>query len=82
MTNLKEKINMEIAKIPEDKISELYNIIHFYRIGIESENKKIKSKLSSAINYFGIWKDLSSEEIGVLEEIESRREKTFKERIM
>jgi len=80
--NIKEKIIKEVEKIPEDKIAELYDVIHFFRIGVESQKKVIKDSKQAILNFFGIWRDISPEEATVLDEIQSRRERTFRERIL
>ena len=81
-TQLRQKISEEIGHIPDDKIEELYDVIHFFRIGVESLRKGAKSSRRSALDFFGIWKDMSAEEKAVLDEIPLRRQKTFRERIL
>lgn len=80
--SIKERIIKEVEKIPEDKIAELYDVIHFFRIGVETQRKIVKDSRETALNFFGIWKDMSYEEATVLDEIQSRREKTFKKRTL
>lgn len=57
-----------------DKVSELYDIIHFFRIGIESQGELIEDKRKAVLKFFGIWKDMSPEERAVLKEISLRRQ--------
>ncbi|MBM4056324.1 MAG: hypothetical protein FJ264_16965 [Planctomycetes bacterium] len=80
--NIKERIIKEVAKIPDDKIVELYDVIHFFRIGVETQRKIAKDSRKTALNFFGIWKDMPYEEAKVLDEIQSRREKTFRKRTL
>ncbi len=82
MGSIKEKIKMEVEKIPEDRIAELYNIIHSFRISIAGKRGETKGSHDTALEFFGIWKDMSPEEMRVLEEIQSRRKRTFRERIL
>ncbi|MBM4137795.1 MAG: hypothetical protein FJ241_13340 [Nitrospira sp.] len=82
MANVKEKIIKEVEKIPEEKIAELYNVVHLFRVGIESKKKTAKDRRSEAVNFFGIWKDMSPKENAVLDEIQSRRERTYRERVV
>jgi hypothetical protein len=82
MASVKEKIIKEVEKIPEDKITELYNVVHLFRTGIESKKKAVKDQRSEAVKFFGIWKDMSSEESAVLDEIQARRKRTYRERIL
>lgn len=74
MADIKEKIIEEVEKIPVDKVSELYDIIHFFRIGIESQDELIEDKRKAILKFFGIWKDMSPEERAVLNEISLRRQ--------
>ncbi len=36
---LQQQIMREIQGIPEDKLAEIYNIIHYYRVGLENETE-------------------------------------------
>jgi hypothetical protein len=82
MASVKEKIIREVEKIPEEKIAELYNVVHLFRKGVESKKKAPKDRRSEAVKYFGIWKDMSPEENAVLDEILARRKRTYRERIL
>jgi propanediol dehydratase small subunit len=33
-----EKIVQELRDIPEDKLAEIYNLIHYFRLGLEKES--------------------------------------------
>jgi hypothetical protein len=78
----KDRIIMEVEKIPKDKFSELYEILHLFRIGAEKKGGATTDRQKAALKFFGIWKDMSSEEIVALDEIQLRRKKTFRERIL
>lgn len=81
MASIKEKLINEVKKIPEDKIAELYNVVHLFRL--EAETKKaVKDRRKEAVKFFGIWKGMSSEESAVLDEIQSRRKRAYRERIL
>ena len=82
MASVKEKIIKEVEKIPEEKIDELYNVVHLFRKGVESKKKAAKDRRIEAVKYFGIWKDMSPEENAVLDEILARRKRTYRERIL
>jgi hypothetical protein len=82
MASIKEKIIKEVEKIPKDKIAELYNVVHLFRVGTESKRKTAKDRHNEAIKFFGIWKKMSSEESAVLDEIQARRKRTYRERIL
>jgi hypothetical protein len=82
MASIKEKIIKEVEKIPKNKIAELYDVIHLFRIEIESLQKAPKDRRIEAVKFFGIWKDMSPEENTVLDEILSRRKRAYRERIL
>jgi hypothetical protein len=57
MKNLiaKNKIIEEISLIPDDKITELYNLIHNFRIGLNpSENN-----INDIMQFAGCWEEMS-----------------------
>mgnify|MGYP001593702661 FL=1 len=82
MAGIKERIIKEVEKLPEDKIAEVYDFIHLFRIGIEGQRKAVKDKRQEALKLFGVWRNLSGKESAVLNEIQSRRQRTFRERIL
>jgi len=82
MASIKEKIIKEVEKIPKDKIAQLYDVIHLFRMKVESPQKPLKDKRIEAVKFFGIWKDMSPEENAVLDEILLRRKRTYRERIL
>jgi hypothetical protein len=82
MASIKEKIIKEVEKIPKNKIAQLYDVIHLFRMEVESPQKALKGKRIEAVKFFGIWKDMSPEENAVLDEILSRRKRTYRERIL
>jgi len=44
MIALKDEITMELEKISQDKFAEIYDVIHFFRLGIENERKVVTRK--------------------------------------
>ena len=82
MADIKEKIIKEVEKIPKDKIAEVYDFVHLFRIGIESQRKIIKDKRQAALKFFGIWKNISDTEKAVLDDIQLRRQRTYRERAL
>jgi len=82
MASTKEKIIEEVEKIPEDKIAEVYDFVHLFRIGIESQRKIAKDKRHEVLRFFGIWKNMSDKEKAVLDDIQARRQRTFRKRVM
>lgn len=67
----KDQIIEEINLIPEDKLIELYNLIHGFRLTLKlSENN-----VNEIMKFAGCWQDLSEEEFtDFSQEIEQRRQ--------
>jgi hypothetical protein len=38
-----KKIIDELNEIPEDKLSQIYEIIHYFRLGINRENEQLRT---------------------------------------
>ncbi|OQY30711.1 MAG: hypothetical protein B6I38_06955 [Anaerolineaceae bacterium 4572_5.1] len=75
-TILKDKVIREINLLPEEKLLEVYNFIHYFRIGAESEKSKIAE--SSLLSYAGSWNDLADDVFDdFLSDVTERREKAF-----
>ncbi len=73
----KDKLINEISLLPEDKLGEVYNFIHYFRLGTEKTNKKENTILS----FSGSWKDMDDEKFdSYLSDISERRNKAFSSR--
>ncbi len=73
----REQIIEELGQIPEPKMAELYDLIHYFRLGLQSEKKKGNPTLSLA----GTWSDMPDEQFRFLQdEIPERRRQAFSER--
>jgi len=77
MASIKEKIIKEVAKIPKNKIAKLYDVIHLFRMEVESVQKAPKDRRIEAVKFFGIWENMSPEENTVLDEIVARRKRIY-----
>ncbi len=76
---LQDKVIAEIQRVPEDKLTELYEVIHFFRLGVETVN----SGSEEIMQFAGCWQDMSDEEFGAfLDEIAERRQRAFSRRRM
>lgn len=75
---LKNKLQEEIDLIPEDKLADLYNFIHYFRLGTEKTQQTNKDKI---LSFAGCWKDMDNQTFqDVFSEIAQRRTKAFSER--
>jgi hypothetical protein len=72
--NLRTKVITEIDLVPQDKLEELYNFIHYFRLGIEVS----KPSLNENMQFAGCWNDMSEEVFANFkEEIITRRQQAF-----
>lgn len=73
---LRDKVIREINLIPQEKLSEVYNFIHYFRIGTEKET--IRTTTSSLLSYAGTWKNMKDEVFDdFISDIASRRKRAF-----
>lgn len=74
---IKRKLQDEINLIPESKLSELYSVIHYFRLGVESS----QTAQNEPESFAGCWKDMDD---SVFEEmmidINQRRNNAFSQR--
>lgn len=69
----REDIFEELKLIPEAKLTEIYDFIHYYRLGLKSEMSG-----NPTLELAGAWSDMSEEEFqDFLEETETRRREGF-----
>jgi hypothetical protein len=80
MTSLqiKDKVLQEIDLIPDDKLPDVYNFIHYFRLGLE---KAGLSDTKSNLAFAGSWQDMSDEMFNdFTAEIKERRHQAFTRR--
>ncbi len=67
----------EIRLIPQENLPELYDFIHFYRLGLETA----QDNTEEIMQFAGCWEDMPEEEFeNFSEEIAERRKRAFSER--
>jgi len=77
MSAERNKILQEIRLIPDDKLPELYTILHYFRMGVQSSQKEPESILK----YAGSWSDLPEEiSDSIVQEAYRRRNTAFSRR--
>jgi hypothetical protein len=73
----KTKIFEEIDLIPEDKLSEIYDLLHHFRLGLEAAKNRDKSVMQFA----GSWQDMPDEVFTAFaQDIAKRRKRAFSRR--
>lgn len=57
--SIEKMIQVELKSIPRDKLQEIYDLIHYFRIGIAKERiEDVKSlRLASEKKFADIWKE-------------------------
>lgn len=59
-TALRMKVIEEIQQMPEDKLGELYDVLHFFRIGIQ--HTPVMAQKSAVMDFAGCWNDMADDE--------------------
>jgi hypothetical protein len=52
VTELQSQLIEEIKQIPNDKIAEIYDVIHYFLIGLKQENQSKKIEIKSPNSFF------------------------------
>lgn len=74
---LRAKLLEEVALIPEENLSDLYDVILYFRKGIEAS----QGDAGRIMQFAGAWKDMPDEAFeGFLKEIAERRRQAFSRR--
>ena len=50
----KTRVLEEISLIPKDKLTDIYQLLHYFRLGLEASRDRTRSAMSFA----GCWKDM------------------------
>ena len=51
-TELQSQLIEEIKQIPNDKLAEIYDVIHYFLIGLKQENQSKKIEIKSQNSFF------------------------------
>lgn len=71
------RILREIELIPEDRLPEIYNFLHHYRLGLEAA----KEPAGSVMHFAGSWQDMPDEEFAAFtQDVAERRKRAFSRR--
>ena len=73
-TSTQERVFQEIRLIPENKLDDVYAILHYFRLGLEAA----QSKPTSVMQYAGCWQDMPAEVFAEFtREVVNRRKQAF-----
>ncbi len=74
---IRNEVLKEIDLLPEEKLNEIYDLIHFFRLGLQKNKRKNESIMSFA----GIWKVMSEKDFNNFSnEVKMRRKNAFNTR--
>ena len=77
---LKAKVHQEIDLLPDDKLNDVYEMIHTYRLKLKSSEQPV-STTASILQLAGSWCDLPDADLATfMDEIRQRRQRAFLER--
>jgi hypothetical protein len=75
---IKDKVIQEIDLIPEEQLADLYNFIHYFRLGLETSSSQDKRQ---ALAFAGSWRDMPADAFSdFMSEIAERRRQAFTRR--
>ena len=73
----KTKVLQEISLIPEDKLPDIYQLLHYFRLGLEVS----RDRKQSVMRFAGCWQDMPDEVFDTLmDELAQRRHQAFSRR--
>lgn len=71
------RVLQEIDQIPDDRLAEIYSLLHYYRLGIDAA----KGSPVSPMRFAGSWHDMPNEVFeSFVQEIAHRRRQAFSRR--
>lgn len=76
-STVKTKVLEEIDLVPEDKLPQVYDFIHYFRLGLETS----RGDTDRIMQFAGCWQDMPDDMFAeFLEEVAKRRERAFSRR--
>jgi hypothetical protein len=74
---IRDRVISEVELIPEHKLSEIFDFIHYFRVGLQ----KSKGNFEQIMQFAGCWKDMPEDTFNnFLVEIRRRRKQAFSKR--
>mgnify|MGYP000849747013 CR=1 FL=1 len=73
---IRDAILKELELLPEEKLPEIYDLIHYFRLGLQREPME-----NPTLHLAGAWSDLPDADFeGFVEDVRNRRNRAFAER--
>ena len=77
VSTMREKLINEITKIPDEKVSDVFDFVHYFRLGLGVKSSDPEKILQLA----GSWEDMSNDDFDkFLTEMKTRRKNAFSSR--
>ena len=77
---MRAKVIEELDRLPTDRLTEIYDLIHYYRLGIETTLVR-DQKAKNIMSFAGSWEDMSEDEFSAfIDEVRHRRRQAFTRR--
>jgi hypothetical protein len=71
------QVYQEIDRIPEERLPEIYHLLHYFRLGLE----KAEQSEPSVMRFAGAWQDMPDETFAAfMRETTERRQRAFSRR--
>ena len=78
VTTIREKLIQEIRLIPEQHLTELYSLLHYYRLGLKQIKGNAKNNRAFTLQFAGCWEDMPVKEYDdLMDDIHQRRKDAF-----
>ena len=73
-SDIRVKVLDEVKLVPDDKLAELYDFVHYFRLGLQTPQGSIRQ----IMRFAGSWKDMPEEDFAQFsKEISQRRKQAF-----
>jgi hypothetical protein len=70
----KARVIEEISLIPEDKLPDIYQLLHYFRLGLEAS----RGRAQSVLRFAGCWQDMPDAEFDAfIKDVSQRRHQAF-----
>ncbi len=77
ISTIREKVVEEVNQIPEERLPQILDLIHHFRVGLQFSRKKT----DKITNYAGCWKDMPEDLYqDFMSEVSQRRQAAFSRR--
>ena len=78
---LRERLLDEIQRIPDTRIAEVFDLIHFFRIGLAAVPPRAETPEAMIAQFAGCWSEMPEQDFTAFQsELQSRRHTAFGQR--